>query len=396
VRSVLQVSSGALVMLFALLDVFITVLYARAGTGIFSRFVCAWEWRLLRRVARLFGPRAQLFLSLCGPAIVLSLIFWWALLLTVGGALIFHPYLGSAIAISNGSTPTDFISAMYAAANSMSIVGSSGFSPQNSTFRLIFMFNSLLGMSVISLTLTYLMQIYTALQQRNSVGLHLFLLSGMTGSSAEMLVRIAPQGRVDSGFSTLSDFASSLVQLKEMHHFYPVLFYFRFEEAYYSVSFVTSMLLDCVSLIESAMDAKEYGWLQDSATLAELWSGSLLLLDMTGEILDPKTDPTNRRSSQRRKVESDVEQWRDKYSRSLELFERVGIKPARDVEQGANRYVELRTEWDHRINVLARSMLYAADEVQPDRAKEGTSGQALSFRTGQCSSPYQMFRSKEK
>src|SRR5947209_11437266 len=151
----------------------------------------------------------------------------------------------------DGSTPTDFFPAMYSAANCMSIVASIGFSTQTSTFRLIFMFNSLVGMSVISLTLTYLMQIYNALQQRNSLGLHLFLLSGMTGSSAEMLVRIAPQGRVDSGFSTLSDLASSVVQLKEMHHFYPVLVYFRFEEAYYSVSFVTGMVLDCASLIES-------------------------------------------------------------------------------------------------------------------------------------------------
>ncbi len=179
--SAVQMSSGALLMCFVLLDVFLTVLYARAGTGIFSRFVCAWEWRLLRRFAKLLGRRAQLFLSLCGPAIVLSLIWWWALLLTLGAALIFHPYLGSAIATSNGSTPTDFVSAMYAAANSMSIVGSSGFSPQTSTFRLIFMFNSLVGMSVISLTLTYLMQIYNALQQRNSLGLQCFFIERHDG-----------------------------------------------------------------------------------------------------------------------------------------------------------------------------------------------------------------------
>ena len=81
--SALQVSSGALLMLFGLLDVFFTILYARAGTGFFSRFVCAWEWRLLRRAAKLFGRRAQLFLSLCGPAVVVSLISWWALLVTL-------------------------------------------------------------------------------------------------------------------------------------------------------------------------------------------------------------------------------------------------------------------------------------------------------------------------
>jgi hypothetical protein len=205
-------------------------------------------------------------------------------------------------AVPPGRKALRVVSAMYSAANSMSIVGSSGFSPQTSAFRLIFMFNSLVGMSVISLTLTYLMQIYNALQKRNSLGLHLFLLSGMTGSGAEMLVRVAPQGRLESGFSTLSDLASAVVQLKEMHHFYPVLLYLRFEEAHYSVSFVTSTVLDCVSLIESATDAKEYEWLQSSGSVAELWSASILLLDMIQEVFGP----AKRSGPKQRTIESDV------------------------------------------------------------------------------------------
>jgi hypothetical protein len=363
-------------MLFVLLDVFLTVLYARAGTGIFSRFVCAWEWRLLRRVAKLLGRRSQIFLSLCGPAVIVSLISWWALLLTLGAGLIFHPFLGSEIVTSSGSTPTDFVSAMYAAANSMSIVGSSGFSPQTSTFRLIFLFNSVVGMSVISLTLTYIMQIYNALQRRNSLGLHLFLLSGMTGRSAEMLVRIAPQGRVDSGFNTLSDLASAVVQLKEMHHFYPVLLYFRFEEAYCSVSFVTSMVLDCASLIESAIDAREYEWLQTSGTVAELWSGSLLLLEM----LQDAFGPASRTGPRRPTAESDVEQWHRHYMRTLDLFKTAGIQTAPDVEQGASRYIELRTEWAPLTRALADSMLYPTENVDPGTANEGSSKRVLSFR----------------
>jgi hypothetical protein len=392
VSSAVQMSSGALLMCFVLLDVFLTVLYARAGTGLFSRVVCAWEWRLLRRFAKLLGGRAQLFLSLCGPAIVLSLIWWWALLLTLGAALIFHPFLGSAITTSNGSTPTDFVSAMYAAANSMSIVGSGGFSPRTSAFRLVFMANSLVGMSVISLTLTYLMQIYNALQQRNSLGLRVFLLSGMTGSSAEMLVRIAPQGRVDSGFSTLSDLASSLAQLKEMHHFYPVLLYFRFEEAYYSVSFVTGMLLDCASLIESAIDAREYGWLRKSAALAELWSGSLLLIDMIEGAFGPAL-PAGRR---RQTTEADLEQWRRQYLRSLDLFKRAGIQAAQDVEQGASRYVQLRTEWGPRITALAEAMLYPTEIVDPGNARENSSNQVPSFEMPSLTSQSRSFYTKEK
>ena len=197
---------------------------------------------------------------------------------------------------------------------------------------------------------------------------------------------------MDSGFSTLSDLASAVIQLKEMHHFYPVLFYFRFEEAYYSVSLVTSIVLDCASLLESATDAKEYEWLQSSGTLGELWSGSLLLLDMNQEVFGP----ANRSGPKQQTIESDVEQWRHHYLRSLDLFKRVGIQPAPDVEQGASQYIELRTEWAHKINGLAQSMLYPTEKVDPDRAKEGRSGRVLSFRTRSYPSPHQIFRSKEK
>ena len=113
-------------------------------------------WRLFRVVARAFGRRGALVLSFCGPAVVVSLVFFWAFLLTLAAALIFHPFLGSEITAENGATPRDFVTALFVAANSMSIVGSSGFSPRTSGLRLLFMWNSLVGMSVITLTLSLL------------------------------------------------------------------------------------------------------------------------------------------------------------------------------------------------------------------------------------------------
>lgn len=44
-----------------------------------------------------------------------------------------------------------------------------------------------------------------------------------------------------------------MTQSKEAHHFYPVLFYFRFDDAYHSVSRSALVALDTVSLIRSAL-----------------------------------------------------------------------------------------------------------------------------------------------
>ena len=93
--------------------------------------------------------------------ILVLLVFTWIAGLTFGNALLFHPVLGSAIQSSSGKNPTHFVSALYAGGSSISIVGSGAFSPVVSRYRLLYLFNSIVGLSVTSLTLTYLMQIYS-------------------------------------------------------------------------------------------------------------------------------------------------------------------------------------------------------------------------------------------
>ena len=63
--------------------------------------------------------------------ILVALIFVWAAGLALGSALIMHPHLGGGIRGSGGSTPRDFMSALYAAGSSLSFVGSSDFKPQS-------------------------------------------------------------------------------------------------------------------------------------------------------------------------------------------------------------------------------------------------------------------------
>lgn len=45
--------------------------------------------------------------------------------------------------------------------------------------------------------------------------------------------------------------------MKETHHFYPVLFYFRLPMTFYSMSSITAVSLDAASLILSALEHPE-------------------------------------------------------------------------------------------------------------------------------------------
>src|SRR6478672_1590657 len=86
--------AGAAVTILVLLDIFLTVLYARAGTAVFSPVVSRTIWIVFRLVSRPFGRNTGRVLSFCGPVILVALIFVWAAGLALGSALIIHPHLG--------------------------------------------------------------------------------------------------------------------------------------------------------------------------------------------------------------------------------------------------------------------------------------------------------------
>ncbi|MGG5820270.1 hypothetical protein [Falsiroseomonas sp. HW251] len=348
-------------VLLVLADVFLTVLYARAGTGIFSTRLARAIWAAFHAATGSPAPRGSAALAFCGPAILVLLVAAWALALTLGAALVMHPLLGTAITAQSGETPTDFVAAMYAGGSSMAIVGSSDFTPRTSGARILYLFNSLVGMSVVSLTLTYIMQVYTALQRRNALGLKLHLLSGETGDAAELVARLGPRGQFNGGYSDLAEVGSGMAEANEAHHFYPVLFYFRFHQPYYSVSRSALLALDAVTLMRSALDDQRHGWLKESAAIEQLWRASLVLVTTLEETF-PLGDM---REEVRLSAEEARDRWRRRYRSGAQRLRQAAIEVTTDEKAGAEAYVALRSRWDPLIARLAPAMAYRMNEIDP-------------------------------
>jgi len=219
--------------------------------------------------------------------------------------------------------------------------------------------NSLIGMSVMSLVLTYVMQIYNALKSRNALGLEIQTLSDETGDAAELIAGLGPHGQFSSGLNNLSSLASSASAVKESHHFYPLLFYFRFAEPYYSVSHTATVLFDSVSLLKSGLDDEEYGWVKETATVAQCWRSAMLLVAMLHDVF-LQDQPEQ---SQGPADAADRERWRTRYLAALDRMRQAGIKTIADPAAGFETYVSLRQRWDAHIDKLRASMLYEADEI---------------------------------
>lgn len=356
-RNWLEPLAAGIVLIITLLDVFFTVLYARAGSGLLAPRLARGMWRVFRGLSS--GTRGRI-LNYCGPAQLVALVLMWGALLALGSGLIIHPALGNGVESSSGKSDTDFITAVFVGGSSMSIVGASDYGATTSGYKLLFLFNSLIGMSVTSLTLTYLMQVYTALRSRNTLGLAVEGQSGETGDAAELIARWGPRGRFDGGYNNLSTLASQMGAIKETHHFYPVLFYFRFDEAYYVPPRFLLVLLDAAALIRTALDERELGWLQQTAALVDLEGGGKLLLKTLGEISPVRREAAidDARSSQ----------WRLRYQQALLRLREAGISTRADSDAGAQEYAVLRAKWQPAIEALASALAFRMDEVDTARS----------------------------
>ncbi|MFP5076221.1 ion channel [Rhizobium sp. YIM 134829] len=347
---------GAVIMAIFLADIFLTVLYARAGTGLLAPRWNRLVWRALKALGRLSPRHRPIILSFAGPLIVVALIVFWALGLTIGAALIIQPELGSGVRPSSGQASTDFITALLVAGNSLSIVGGGDYSPHSTGMRILFLLNSLIGASVLSLVLSYLVQVYSALRERNILALSVDLMTGGTGDAAEMLARLGPGGDFSNATSELSNLARSLAQTKEAHHFYPLLFYFRFEEPFYSVSRLSFVLLDLTTLIETTLDRKEHKTFIGLAAVPSLRQCARLLLETLDENI-PTVDEAPLGPA-------DVAGVEQGYSAAVDKLRMAGIATTPDFA----RYAALRNEWEPLIRRVGPTL---GDDLQEIDCRRG-------------------------
>ena len=73
---------------------------------------------------------------------------------------------------------------------------------------------------------------------------------------------------VENAMSEFGNLAPPLAATKEVHHFYLLLFYFRFHDPRYAMSLFGFLLLDLVTLIDTALDHDRYATLIASAPVA--------------------------------------------------------------------------------------------------------------------------------
>lgn len=354
-------SAGIGLILLSLADVFMTVLYARAGTGPLSHRLASYGWSVTRWAGRRLPARwKDGFLSFYGPAYLVCLMSLWIGLLLIGFTLLAWPGLGNGIESTSGSTPTSFGAAFYYAGGSMVTVGSGDVRPVSPFYHFLTVIDSIIGMSVLTMTVTYVIQIYTALQARSALSLGLHHASGCTGDAAPLLAGLGPGDDFNHGQSQLTDLASGVTSSYESHQFYSVLIYFRFPPPYYAIARTALITLELVTLIETALDDDRHRWLKRSAAVTQLREGSIHVLAQLAKIYLPGSLMRAARED-----EFDTDRWARRYRSVIRSLRSRDISVVDDPSDGEDRYVSQRKRWHPYVIAFSRYMDYPLDMIDP-------------------------------
>ncbi|WP_250471391.1 hypothetical protein [Caballeronia sp. GAFFF1] len=359
--------AGAAIMICTLADIFLTILYARVGrgrarrlgAGLISLAIAQGVWAAFRRLPMKDGPKREA-LSFAGPLILVLLLVTWTLCLTLGDALLLWPALGDSVRSSSGPTPTGFMAAVYAAATSLSITGSSDFIPHTNAYRMIYLTDSFIGTAVVTLTLSYLLQLYGALQRQNTLGQQLFFLTRETGDAVELIQGLAVGQHPETAYSMLADAAQSLSSVHESLRIYPITFFFRYPEPHFSLAAISFMALETVSLLRACLSDEASDLLKHGGAVEVLWRAALATLDT----LDGAYVHSGRRLRRcGAELNDDTRAaWADHFGRAAQALRAAGLKQLID-DGGADEYVRQRAVWNGLVMSIAQYSAVNLDDL---------------------------------
>ena len=228
---------GALLLALVLRDVFHT-LFHPAGQGGLSRLLLVATWRL----ARLIGGPTRLA-ELAGPLGMVAVIGSWGSGIVLGGALVYLPHIDR-FSYSPGLDPkarADFLDALYLSLTTTSTLGFGDVVPTEGWLRVVAPLQALIGFSLLTAAVTWVLQVYPALNRRRTLATRLTTLS--QSGFREALAH------ADSAMPAmlLTDLAGQVAQMRVDLTQYAETYYFRSQDARSSLPATLPYALDLVA-----------------------------------------------------------------------------------------------------------------------------------------------------
>jgi len=159
-------AAGAILVLAVLVDIFHTL--ANPGRqGRLSRLVHTSIWRLSRRSAW------------SGPLAMLAVIGIWGTCAVLGWALVYWPHMPEGFTFPAGSSAAEdpaFLDALYVSLVTISTLGFGDVFPASGWLRVANPLEAIFGFALLTVAVSWVLQIYPALSRRRALALRLSVL----------------------------------------------------------------------------------------------------------------------------------------------------------------------------------------------------------------------------
>jgi len=262
-------------VLSSIADLFQSVIVPRTvGSGrrpstLFARYGWrAWRGACLRITD---AERREDTLAIFAPALIMSLLAFWAVAQIIGFGLIFW-------ALRAGLKPhPDLGAAIYYAGASLLTIGYGDIVAQSGVVRALSLAAGASGLGTFAIVTTYLFQTFGAFQRREAFVVAVSERTGAPPSGLEFVIRHHKLGMFDDVGTILRESQRWIAEVMETHLAYPVLTYFRSSHDDESWVGTLGALLDASTLILTTLDVDHRG----NAEMT-LRTGTHLVRDFTG------------------------------------------------------------------------------------------------------------------
>lgn len=239
---------GVLLLATASVDSLATTLVVRSGAGPLTRRLTNALWRLALRTRR--GEGGSVPLAVVGGALLLTTVFTWVVLLWAGWMLVF---LSGDPGVIDAETlqPAGWLDIAYFAGFTVFTLGVGDFVADTSWWRLTAAAASFSGLFLTTLSITYLLNVVSAVVARRALAVR---IEGLGGTGPAIAVRGWDGERFGEAYiQQLVALSGEVARIGEQHLAYPILHVFHATDPSTSAPLALAELDDAVALLTAGV-----------------------------------------------------------------------------------------------------------------------------------------------
>ncbi len=358
-------AAGSVLLALVFYDIYATILRGTKHSGLFSRFLNRGLWRGVAVLTQNLNRRLRhRILAAIGPLLMPLLISIFIVMLLTGFALIYTPRMETGFKIDDAVAGSLIFKAFYFSGITLLTIGYGDILPITDTTRVVAIVEGASGIGIISLSITYLLTVYGALERKRAVALKFYHQARQGADISGFIASHFSRGRFYSLTESLREATRDLQESLESHLEHPIIHYFHPVEVYKGLPRALFVVLETVAVINAHIDEKEYVEAGDHPDVLIAGDNARHVLFELLASLNLTEHATDAFESE----EKTLARRRKCFNRAFRHLRSNGIKTSPDIEEAFIKYSKDRAAWEPQLYHFAEFLGYDWDEVTGDRS----------------------------